>query len=216
MIRLIVFIIGYVFGLFQTGYIYGKMNGIDIRKSGSGNAGTTNALRTLGLKAGLITLAGDLGKCILAVLLTWLLFHKQYPDLVPLLKIWTSAGVIIGHDFPFYLGFKGGKGIAATGGMIIAFGDPLLIIIGLAVFISLFLITHYVSLASLCLSISFLAGVIIRGSLGRYGMLQPQRMELYLIVVVLTAIAFYGHRGNIDRLIHGCERKTYLYKKSDL
>ena len=216
MIRLIVFIIGYVFGLFQTGYIYGKMNGIDIRKSGSGNAGTTNALRTLGLKAGLITLAGDLGKCILAVLLTWLLFHKQYPDLVPLLKIWTSAGVIIGHDFPFYLGFKGGKGIAATGGMIIAFGDPLLIIIGLAVFISLFLITHYVSLASLCLSISFLAGVIIRGSLGRYGMLQPQRMELYLIVVVLTAIAFYGHRGDIDRLIHGCERKTYLYKKSDL
>ncbi|MBQ9062869.1 MAG: glycerol-3-phosphate 1-O-acyltransferase PlsY [Eubacterium sp.] len=216
MIRLIVFIIGYVFGLIQTGYIYGRMNGIDIRKSGSGNAGTTNALRTLGLKAGLITLAGDLGKCILAVLLTWLLFHKQYPDLVPLLKIWTSAGVIIGHDFPFYLGFKGGKGIAATGGMIIAFGDPLLIVIGLAVFISLFVITHYVSLASLCLSISFLAGVIIRGSLGRYGMLQPQRLELYLIVVVLTVIAFYGHRGNIDRLVHGCERKTYLHKKSDL
>ncbi len=216
MIRLVVFLIGYVFGLMQTGYIYGRLNGIDIRKQGSGNAGTTNALRTLGLKAGLITLAGDLGKCIIAVLFTWLLFHKNYPDIVPLLKIWTSAGVIIGHDFPFYLGFRGGKGIAATGGMIIAFGDPLLILIGLATFIILFVLTHYVSLASLCLSIAFLAGVIIRGNLGRYGMLPAQRLELYLIVVVLTVIAFYGHRGNIDRLLHGCERKTYLRKKSDL
>ena len=216
MIRLIVFLIGYVFGLIQTGYIYGKMKGIDIRQQGSGNAGTTNALRTLGLKAGLITLAGDLGKCIIAVLVTWLLFHNKYPDMVPLLKIWTSAGVIIGHDFPFYLGFKGGKGIAATGGMIIAFGDPLLILIGIGAVFSLVWITNYVSLASLCLSISFLAGVVIRGALGCYGMTQPQRIELFVIVIILTAIAFYGHRGNIDRLIHGCERKTYLNKKSDL
>ena len=213
MVRILCLVIGYAFGLFQTGYLYGRLNGIDIRKEGSGNAGTTNALRTLGLKAGLITLAGDLGKCIVAVLVTWLLFRNRYPDLIPLIKIWTSAGVIIGHDFPFYMHFKGGKGIAATGGMIIAFGDPVLIAAGLLIFIALFLITHYVSLASLCLSASFMIGILVRGIHGVYGMTQACRIELYIIVAVLTAIAYYGHRGNISRLLHGNERLTYLTGK---
>ncbi|MBR2188566.1 MAG: glycerol-3-phosphate 1-O-acyltransferase PlsY [Eubacterium sp.] len=210
MIRIFCLLIGYAFGLFQTAYIYGRMNGIDIRSQGSGNAGTTNALRTLGLKAGLITLGCDIGKCILAVLVTWLLFHRSHAELIPLIKIWTSAGVILGHDFPFYLNFKGGKGIAATGGMIIAFGDLPLTLIGLVLFLAVFLTTHYVSLASLCLSVSFFAGVIIRGNLGYYGMAAAGRTELYCVTAVLTVLAFYGHRGNIVRLLKGCERKTYL------
>ena len=84
--RVLCLLIGYCFGLFQTGYFYGKRRGVDIRTMGSGNAGTTNALRSLGLKAGLITMAGDILKCILAVLVTWLVFRNAYPDLVPLLK----------------------------------------------------------------------------------------------------------------------------------
>lgn len=213
MIRVWCLLIGYAFGLFQTGYLYGETKGIDIRTKGSGNAGTTNALRTLGLKAGLVTLVGDIGKCILAVIFTWLLFRNAYPDAVPLLKIYTAAGVILGHDFPFYLHFKGGKGIAATGGMIIAFGEWRLIVVGIIVFFGLFFLTHYVSLASLSLSLSFLIGVIVCGAAGVFGMQTELVHELWIVVALLTALAFYGHRGNLVRLAHGNERKTYLHKK---
>ncbi len=210
--RVISLLIGYVFGLFQTSYFYGKSKGIDIRKTGSGNAGTTNALRTLGLKAGLITMGCDIGKCILAVIVTWLIFRGSHPDTVPLIKIWTAAGVILGHDFPFYLKFKGGKGIAATAGMIISFGDLRLIAVGIVVFFGLFFLTHYVSVGSLCLSLEFLIGIIAFGQHGSYGMTQNHLNEMYLLVIVLTALAYYGHRGNIVRLVHGNERKTYLSK----
>lgn len=210
--RVVSLLIGYAFGMFQTSYFYGKSQGIDIRKTGSGNAGTTNALRTLGLKAGLITMGCDIGKCILAVIVTWLIFRGSHPDMVPLIKIWTSAGVILGHDFPFYLKFKGGKGIAATAGMIISFGDFRLIGIGILVFFGLFFLTHYVSVGSLCLSLEFLIGVIILGQQGSYGMTQAHLTEMYFLVLFLTALAFYGHRGNISRLLHGNERKTYLSK----
>ncbi len=210
--RVISLLIGYIFGMFQTSYFYGKSKGIDIRKTGSGNAGTTNALRTLGLKAGLITMGCDIGKCILAVIVTWLIFRGSHPDTVPLIKIWTAAGVILGHDFPFYLNFKGGKGIAATAGMIISFGDLRLIGIGIVVFFGLFFLTHYVSIGSLCLSLEFLIGIIAFGQHGSYGMTQPHLTEMYVIVIALTALAFYGHRGNVSRLIHGNERKTYLSK----
>ena len=107
MIRLICVAIGYVFGLFQTSYIYGRMHGIDIRTQGSGNAGTTNALRVLGKKAGAITFLGDALKCVAAVLLVQVLFGVSHGDIRPLLAIYAGAGVVLGHNFPFYLGFKG-------------------------------------------------------------------------------------------------------------
>ena len=107
--RVICLLIGYVFGLFQTAYFYGKAKGIDIRKYGSGNAGTTNALRVLGTKAGLIVLAGDCLKCIVAVCITKALFTTGHPENIYLLCLYTGAGAIIGHNFPFYMGFKGGK-----------------------------------------------------------------------------------------------------------
>ena len=83
--RVICLLIGYVFGLFQTAYFYGKAKGIDIRKYGSGNAGTTNALRVLGTKAGLIVLAGDCLKCIVAVCITKALFTTGHPENIYLL-----------------------------------------------------------------------------------------------------------------------------------
>ena len=211
--RIICLIIGYAFGLFQTAYILGKMKGIDIREQGSGNAGTTNALRILGAKAGAITFACDIAKCILAVIVTWLLFRNTHADIVPLLKIWTSAGVTLGHIFPFYMGFKGGKGIAAMGGMIIAFGDVRLIIIGLIVFFGLVFLTQYVSVASMSLIVSFAIEMAIGNILGLYGMEPRYRVEMYVIVLALTALGLYGHRGNMKRLLNGNERKTYLIKK---
>ena len=214
--RIICLIIGYGFGLFQTSYILGKMKGIDIRDSGSGNAGTTNALRILGKKAGAITFACDILKCILAVLITWLIFHSTHAEIVPLLKIWTSAGVTLGHVFPFYMNFKGGKGIAPMGGMIIAFGDWHLIVIGVLVFFGLVFLTHYVSVASMTLITLFFVEMAVGNILGLYGMLPRDRVELLMIVLGLTALGIYEHRGNLLRLLQGNERKTYLTgKKSD-
>ena len=211
--RIICLIIGYAFGLFQTSYILGKMKGIDIRDSGSGNAGTTNALRTLGMKAGAITFYCDILKCMLAVLVTWALVHNSHADIIPLLKIWTSAGVVLGHVFPAHMHFKGGKGIAPMGGMIIAFGDIRLTIIGILVFFGLVFLTHYVSVASLTLISLFLIEMAIYQILGINGMQPRHRAELWIIVLLLTALGVYEHRGNILRLLQGNERKTYLIKK---
>lgn len=135
MIRLVCVAIGYVFGLFQTGYIYGELKGTDIRQHGSGNAGATNALRTLGWKAGLITLLGDCFKCVFAVLLVRALFAGRYPDenMGVLLGMYAALGVILGHNFPFYLKFKGGKGIAATAGLYLSL-DPVMTLVAVVLF----------------------------------------------------------------------------------
>ena len=133
MIRVVCLLIGYVFGLFQTAFFLGKAKGIDIRQHGSGNSGTTNTLRVLGTKAGLIVFLGDCLKAIIAVCLVRFLFSETYPDLEYLLCLYTGAGVILGHNYPFYMNFKGGKGIAATAGMVIAF-HPYFTIVGVIVF----------------------------------------------------------------------------------
>lgn len=109
--RIICLIIGYVCGLFQTSYIIGKMHKTDIREHGSGNAGTTNALRTFGKKAGALTLLGDLLKCIIAILLVRLIFGRTEGSIMPLLSVYAAAGCILGHNFPVYLNFRGGKGL---------------------------------------------------------------------------------------------------------
>ena len=107
LLRIVCLVIGYVFGMFQTAYILGRSKGIDIREHGSGNAGTTNAMRILGKKAGLIVFLGDLLKSLLALLLVGFLFGESHPEAVYLLKVWTFAGVVLGHDYPFYMNFKG-------------------------------------------------------------------------------------------------------------
>ncbi len=205
--RIICLIIGYAFGLIQTSYIIGRFKGIDIRTKGSGNAGTTNAIRTMGWKLGILTFAVDVLKCIAAVLIVRCAFAAS--EYLTLLVIYTSAGVILGHDFPVYLKFKGGKGIAATAGMIIAFGDIRLILIGIACFFIPVLITHYVSLGSLILSASFLLGMIIIGQMGAYDMSQPYLTEMYVLTALLTALAWVRHRSNIKRLLAGNENKIF-------
>ena len=136
--RIICLLIGYACGLFQTAYIYGRMHGIDIRTVGSGNAGTTNALRVLGRKAGAIVFLGDVLKTVIAVLIVRLIFGAAYADSIYLLIFYAAAGVILGHNYPFYLGFKGGKGIAATAGMIIALGRWEFVLVGAVVFFATF------------------------------------------------------------------------------
>lgn len=212
--RIICLAIGYAFGLFQTAYIYGKMHGIDIRQHGSGNAGTTNTLRVLGTKAGLIVFAGDVLKCIFAVVISGLVFGKSHPEMIYLLKLYAAAGAILGHNFPFYLGFKGGKGIAATAGLILSF-HPAFLPVGVIMFFGAFLTTHYVSLGSLLVYAAFMIQIVLSGQLGLFpGMSQMHLIEMYIIAAFLTVMAYYKHRENIKRLIKGEERKTYLFKKN--
>ena len=205
--------IGYVFGLFQTAYLYGKLHGNDIRNYGSGNAGTTNTLRTLGTKAGLIVLMGDIMKCILAIVLTNILFQNSHPDEIYLLKIYAAAGAILGHNFPFYLHFKGGKGIAATAGMILSF-HPWLIPMGVILFFGTFFTTHYVSLGSLLVYAGFMIELVVLGQMGIFGMPQAALNEMYVVAAFLTVMAYYKHKDNIKRLLGGTERKTYLTHKN--
>ncbi len=213
--RILCVVIGYAFGLFQTSYILGRLQGIDIRDYGSGNAGTANVFRTMGNALGFVTFFGDAFKCVFAALATWFLFGRNNPDIWPLLCIYTGAGVILGHNYPFYLHFRGGKGIAATGGMIFALSRPLCLIAVVTFGISFF-ITGYVSVGSLCVCSGFLIELIIVGQMGLLGMAQRYLVEMYIIAALLTALAFYKHRGNIERLIKGEERKvTFFKKKSD-
>ena len=212
MIRLLCLAIGYVCGLFQTSYIYGRLNGIDIRDHGSGNAGTTTMLRTLGLKAGLITFAGDCLKCILAVALARALFGKSHGDILPLLAIYAAAGTILGHNFPFYLGFRGGKGIAATAGLVLSF-NWIMSVLGIITFFTTFFATHYVSLGSLLVYVGIMIELVVLGQCGYFQMSQPHLYELYAVGLVLAVMAFWKHRENIKRLMNGTERKTYLSSK---
>ena len=116
--RLICIVIGYIFGLIQSGYLYGKANHMDIRQYGSGNAGSTNVLRVMGKKAGAIVFLGDFFKAVFAMAVCRLLF-KGNAD-VDLLALYAGLGVTLGHNFPFYLKFKGGKGIACMAGIMTA------------------------------------------------------------------------------------------------
>lgn len=214
MVRVACLLIGYAFGLFQTAYIYGKMHGIDIRTVGSGNAGTTNTLRVLGTKAGLIVLAGDIIKTMLAILLVKVLFGATHTDMLYLLVLYTAAGAILGHNYPFYLGFKGGKGIASTAGLILSM-PPVFIVVGVIVFFGTFLTTHYVSLGSLLVYLFFMIQLIYCGQTGFFAdMSQGAVYEMYAVALFLMAMAYWRHRSNIKKLLTGTERKTYLSKKN--
>lgn len=214
--RIICLVIGYVFGLFQTGYIYGKLHGIDIRREGSGNAGTTNALRVLGKKAGIITYAGDMLKAVLAAMAVRLIFGESHKDIIMVLVLYCGLGVILGHNFPFYLGFKGGKGIAASSGVIIAIGYWPLILMGFCTFMAVTIISRYVSLGSLVMMTGFLIEFIIFGIKEMIPGLYPAELvEAIIVVAVITLLAFWRHRANIGRLIHGNERKLWGGKKEN-
>ena len=143
--RIIAVAIGYACGLFETGYFYGKKKGVDIRTKGSGNSGATNTLRTFGWKAGLVTCLGDILKTVAAVLAVKLIFGRTYTEDIILLELYAGFGAVLGHNFPFYLKFKGGKGVACTGGMVLAV-FPIVAPVSMGLFLVISAVTKYVSL----------------------------------------------------------------------
>ena len=215
--RLICLAIGYVCGLFQTGYIVGEMSHVDIRKKGSGNAGTTNALRVLGWKAGILTFAGDVIKCVAAFLIVFFMYRGS--DCRPLLTLYAGAGVTLGHNFPFYMNFKGGKGIAVMAGLVAVNSfwhlpmSLLMIPITLACFLVPVIVTRYISVGSLAAYTAFLIEMVVIGQMGWLGMDAARCYELYAVLFLLTALAWYRHRANLGRLAKGTENKFGTKKK---
>ena len=199
---------GYLFGCFSTGFFIGKIMKVDIRQYGSKSSGTTNALRTLGPRAGLLTLLGDMLKAIIAIVLVRLLILPElFPEIenIRLLSLYTGLGVVIGHNYPVWLKFRGGKGIAATAGSMVAF-DPLIIPFGLPVFIISVAITRYVSVGSLMIATMFPIWVIIRN---------PGNVHMLIVAFFYTIFAFIKHRSNIKRLMNGTENKLGQRVKID-
>lgn len=197
MFKLICLVLGYGFGCIQFAYILGKIaNNIDIREFGSGNAGTTNVIRVMGWKAGVITFIGDFLKAVIAVLLCKYLFPEQ----AFFAGLYAGIGVIIGHNWPFYLKFKGGKGIAATIGTMLAV-DPVVGLIAVLILAIVIIVTRYVSLGSILMT----AAVPILFALFYKG--HPQFLEIIALGLVITLFAFIRHRANIKRLLTGTESK---------
>lgn len=194
-------IVGYIFGCFSTAYFVGKANHIDIRSYGSGNAGTTNAMRTLGKKAGIITYIGDFLKAVLPIFLARYFLLDGNPEQDLILFI-LGLGVILGHNYPVWLNFKGGKGIAVTSGVFIAV-VPQIAVFALILFVAIALISKYISLASIC-AILF-AGIWI--------MIYYDFSWPYVVVLALYIfLALWQHRANIVRLWNGTENKIGQHK----
>lgn len=211
--RIISLVIGYCFGLIQTAYLYGRMNHIDIRQHGSGNAGTTNALRVLGKKAGLIVFLGDVLKTIAACVAARLLFGRSHPELAVLYSLYGGLGAVLGHNYPFYMKFKGGKGIAAMAGILIAL-DWRITLTCLVIFVVTVAVTRYVSLGSLLVVTVFFIEALFFSSRGDYGDMGKQIYEFYILAFILTALPYFKHRANIGRLLKGTENKLGA-KKSE-
>lgn len=200
-------IVGYLFGCFSSGYFIGKLYRTDVRKYGSGNLGATNVLRTLGAVAGGLTLLLDLAKCIVPILLVRYVVFPEYEPfsyMNQLYVLYISLGVVFGHDFPFYLKFHGGKGIACMGAVMLLF-DWRLALFGFITFCLIIAATRYVSVASLFESILFPVWVLL--------VFPESDLHMVLVTCMFTVLAFYMHRSNLVRLAHGTENK-FTIKKS--
>ena len=195
LVYLIIIITAYLLGNISTSYIVAKrLAGVDIRTQGSGNAGSTNVLRTLGKKAGALTFIGDVLKGLIAVLIARLIAYGVNLDDTTCAYIAVVA-VVLGHNYPVFLGFKGGKGVATSLGSMLGM-NPLVALLCLGFFIIIVAITKYVSLGSM-LGIG-LSPVIMMLNHNTKGVL----VTLFLAISVAIT-----HRENIKRLLNGTERK---------
>lgn len=208
-------IIGYFFGLFQTGYFISRMKHVDIYSQGSGNPGATNMTRVMGPVWGLVTFIFDVGKVVLAILvcryvfLTWL----GLPIDPIALTLYTGLGAVLGHDFPIYLQGRGGKGVASVCAVIVMIGEWKYIIVGAFVFFLVFLLTRYVSLASMMMVVvtmfEFLFFTLIN-----WTYVDPDWLvDCHVIMIILAVLTIVTHRKNIVRLLMEEEPRFRFRKK---
>ena len=185
----ILILASYLIGSFPTALIIGKVfYGIDIRKHGSFNPGATNSIRVLGKRAGIVVLLLDIGKGALAASLPYLLMVDINP-------LYTGLIAVIGHCFPVFAGFRGGKAIATTAGTLLVV-NPLLFLITYIAFILVILITKYVFLGSISVGITILL----------YAYFSPEITHDWLFILFLILLIFL-HRSNIINFIQHKEPK---------
>jgi len=203
---LIIAVGSYLLGSIPFGYLAGRFCGIDIRMQGSGNIGATNVLRVLGKKWGYAVFLLDFLKGWLPVKLAlgWGIALMVHPASAP----GALAGLcaLIGHSFPFWLGFKGGKGMATSGGVIIAL-FPGAFLIGIGVWILVFLTTRYVSVASIAGTVTVPSVLVVMYLLHRADWLGVA------VSLVMAVLIIWLHRGNIGRLRAGTEPRFERNKK---
>jgi len=209
MFRLICVLLGYIIGCIQTAYIVGRVSGIDIREHGSGNAGSSNILRVLGKKQAAMVFVADVVKAMAAYVIASIIFEGNgtfvyggygYTNILP--GLYAGLGAVLGHSFPFYLKFKGGKGVACILGVILSINFVMALTI-YAVGTIVIIYKKYISAASLsmCLVLPFFL------YLYRFG------VESIIVSGMLAALCFYLHRGNIQRILDGTERVISFNRK---
>lgn len=196
----------YLVGATPFGFLAGKMRGVDIREHGSGNIGATNVLRTLGKPIGITVLILDILKGVTPVLVARLV--SEGLDHQSLLMILTAVAAIMGHNYTFWLGFKGGKGIATTAGAMIPV-IPIAILVAVVLWVSALLTTRYVSVASIVAAISIpltlVAKFILSGTWD---------FAILGFALFISLLAIWKHRSNIDRLRRGEENRFGTKKSS--
>ena len=189
-----------------------KQNSVDL---GSGNVGTTNTYRNLGPKAGILTLLGDVFKVVLSVLIVWLIYRNKAGVNVKVLEYYAALGTILGHNFPIFMKFHGGKGIACTGGLMVAV-CPICVPICLTIFLVTVLTVKYVSLGSILVCISFFIQILVFGQMGLLGLAGADLIEVYILAGVVMVLGIVRHHANIGRLINGTESKfSFKPKKQE-
>ncbi|MBQ8525356.1 MAG: glycerol-3-phosphate 1-O-acyltransferase PlsY [Clostridia bacterium] len=206
MISIILFAsaIAYFLGSINTSIIVSKLMGkSDIRTQGSGNAGATNTLRVLGKGAALVVVIGDFLKGALAILVArfaFRFFEVSGNEMIP--QYFAALSVIVGHIYPVFFGFRGGKGIMTSIATVFMLDWEIAVIL-LLIFITIFLATRYVSLGSCVSSVMYPVLVYMFHSHDTY---------FIATAAVCAVLAVYKHRSNIQRLIRGTESKTYFKK----
>jgi glycerol-3-phosphate acyltransferase PlsY len=199
----IALIAAYLLGSIPTGFLVAKARGVDIRTVGSGNIGATNAFRILGRTAGSVVLVADglkgFAACAWACdLWLWLLNLAGVPvGEVEGHRILSGIGAVLGHNYTCWLWFKGGKGIATSAGVFFALA-PLAVTIAVATWIVVFLLTRYVSAASLAAAVALPTAVWIT----------KDSMVLGLVTTALGVLAIGRHHANIQRLLKGTENRV--------
>lgn len=212
-------VLSYLLGSLNFGVILSKkLENDDVRNHGSGNAGTTNMMRSYGKGVGMLTIFGDIAKVFVAIYLClWILEQtvlynilkelvessKFNADIETVVKLFAGLFAVIGHIFPCYFGFKGGKGVATSGGMVIAI-DWRIALILLVIFFITILLTKYVSLGSILMAIFFpvFMGIFYKSIL------------LVCLSLVFTIIVIVAHRENVKRLLNHTENKIGSKKTS--
>ncbi len=199
-------IVGYLLGSINTSLVLSKLlYKEDIRQKGSGNAGTTNALRTYGKKFAAFTLTGDLIKGIVAVLLAWLVV----PDQSQLAGAVAGGCAILGHNFPLYFGFKGGKGVLTTFAVMVII-TPIPAVLVLLLFVVVVLIFKFVSLGSMIAAATL---PVIVYFFGNFANVEPGLTSVFWMSLGVALLIIIRHHANIGRLIKGTESKLSFKKK---